>query len=355
VRIIVDIGHPAHVHFFKNFIWEMRTKGHEILVTASKKDVTLDLLESHGIDYTFTCKRYSGFGFAYELLKRDVQMFNIARRFRPDVITGVHNTVAAHISKVTKAKSIIFTDTEHGRLANLITFPFSDVICTPFCFKKDLGKKHVRYHGYHELAYLHPNYFKPDPLVLDDMGLSADERFAMLRFVSWKAVHDTMQRGLDLGAKRRIVQELKKHVRLFITSEGALPDEFEEYGIRLPPERIHSLMYYAQVLIGDSQTMTTEAAILGVPAIRCNSWVGPNDMSNFVELEQEYDLIYSFRKPDEAIQKALELLQQSDLKDSWARKRDRLLVDKVNVTQLMVDFVENYPESLRRYKGNSQS
>ena len=26
MRIVVDINHPAHVHYFKNFIWEMQKK-----------------------------------------------------------------------------------------------------------------------------------------------------------------------------------------------------------------------------------------------------------------------------------------------------------------------------------------
>jgi predicted glycosyltransferase len=167
VKVIVDIGHPAHVHFFKHFIWEMKKRGHEILITASKKEITLDLLEKLGFDYIFTCKRYGSVKFGYELIKRDFQMFNLARKFKPDVITGIHNTIAAHVSKLTKAKSIIFTDTEHAKLANLVTFPFADVILTPSCFKKDIGKKQIRYNGYHELAYLYPNYFTPNPAVLE--------------------------------------------------------------------------------------------------------------------------------------------------------------------------------------------
>jgi len=33
-----------------------------------------------------------------------------------------------------------------------------------------------------------------------------------------------------------------------------------------------------------------------------------------------------------------------------AKKRERLLADKIDVTQFMVDFIENYPESFYRYK-----
>src|SRR5512138_2910791 len=111
MKIIVDIGHPGHIHFFKHFIWDMRSRGHEILVTASIKDVTLDLLDGLGFEYIVTCKRESGLMMGYELLKRDVQMFRLAKQFKPDFIMGINSTIAAHVSRVTSARSIVFTDT----------------------------------------------------------------------------------------------------------------------------------------------------------------------------------------------------------------------------------------------------
>ena len=184
MRIIVDIGHPGHVHFFKNFIWQMRERGHEILITASKKDVTLDLLDAYNFEYIITSKRYSGIMLGYELLKRDLQLYNLTRKFKPDLLMGINNTIAAHVSRVTKAKSIIFTDTEHAKIANAITFPFSDVICTPSCYRGDIERKQVRYNGYHELAYLHPNRFTPNPAVLTELGLAEGDPFVVVRFVS---------------------------------------------------------------------------------------------------------------------------------------------------------------------------
>ena len=46
MRIVVDINHPAHVHYFKHFIREMKKRGHDILITASRKEITFRLLES---------------------------------------------------------------------------------------------------------------------------------------------------------------------------------------------------------------------------------------------------------------------------------------------------------------------
>lgn len=342
MRIIVDIGHPAHVHFFKNFIWIMRARGHEILITASKKEVTSDLLKAYNFDYIFTCKRYSGVGFAYELMKRDAQMFNLTRRFKPDVITGIHNTIAAHVSRVTRAKSIIFTDTEHARLANMVTFPFANVICTPSCFKKDLGRKQVRYNGYHELAYLHPNYFTPNPAALGELGLTENDKFIIVRFVSWSASHDVGQHGFDMTTKRRLVTELEKYARIFITSESPLPEEFENYRITTPPEKIHDLLYYATMYIGEGGTMATEAAILGTPSILCATWA--QYCGNYEDLLDNYGLVSIYSEPASALTRALQLMLVEDTKQEWQKKRDKLLADKIDVTQFMINFIENYPE-----------
>ena len=349
MRIIVDIGHPAHVHFFKNFIWEMRARGHEILITASKKDLTLDLLKAYTIDYIFTCKRFNGIKFGYELIKRDAQMFKLVKTFKADIITGIHSTIAAHVSKVTKAKSIIFTDTEHAKLANLVTFPFTDIICTPSCFKKNLGKKQVRYNGYHELAYLHPNYFKPDPTVLEELGLTEGEKFVIVRFVAWQATHDINLRGLS--NKKELVEKLENYGKVFITSESELSKELRKYKMTISPEKLHSALYYASLCFGDGSTTAVEAALLGTPTVHFEAFKSkskrPVDATRFGiidELANKYGVLYTFANQNNAIDKALELLQDGNAKQKLKFRREQLLKDKIDVTKFMVNFIETYAE-----------
>jgi predicted glycosyltransferase len=51
MKIVVDINHPAHIHFFKNMINQLSVKGHEILLTASDKDISIRLLERFGFPF----------------------------------------------------------------------------------------------------------------------------------------------------------------------------------------------------------------------------------------------------------------------------------------------------------------
>ncbi len=341
MRILIDIGHPAHVHFFRNFIKIMEKRGHKFLVTARDKDVSLELLKLYSVPHHAVGKnRKSVSGKLLGLVSLDYSIIRMARKFKPDLFLGVHNPYTAQSAWLLRKKSITFTDSEPVPLGDMLTFPFTSLIVTPTSYRKKLGKKHVRYNGFKELAYLHPKYFKPDDSVLKQLRVNG-EPFFILRFVSWNANHDVGRQGLDTYAKRALISVLKKHGKVFISSEKPLEPEFEEYRFSLPADRMHHALYYAKMLIGDSQTMTTEAAILGTPAIRCNSFVGPNDMGNFIELEKKYDLIYSFSSFGKALAKVKLLLRRKNLKADWVKKREKLLKDKIDVTEWMVEFLEH--------------
>ena len=343
MKVLVDIGHPAHVHFFKNAIWELESKGHEVQITARDKEIALYLLEAYGFKYHNLGKNQKGLAKkAIGMLKIDFEMYKVVKKFNPDVLMGIHSPYVAQVSKLLRKPSLIFTDTEHAKLANKLTFPLATAIYTPSCFKKDLGHKQIRYDGYHELAYLHPNYFTPDPSVLDEIGLKEGERFIIMRFVAWDASHDVGHKGISMEIRRRFVSELEKYGRVLITSESELPAEFESYRIKVAPEKMHDLLYYTTLLVGESATMASECAVLGTPAIFIDfAGRGYTD-----EEEYKYGLIFNFSSDEESyeeiIKKTLELVAQDDLKVEWEKKKDHLLNEKIDVTKFMIETIERY-------------
>jgi predicted glycosyltransferase len=262
---------------------------------------------------------------------------------------GTSITVA-HVSKLTKMCSVIFDD-DDDQVEPLFTYfahPFSDYLLSPDVLKNKRRKKStIYYSGYHELAYLHPKRFSPDPEVLRESGLKTGEMFFILRFNAFKAHHDVGISGLSLEDKRRLITTLTEKGKVFITMERELEPEFEKYRLKISPEKIHSLIYYATMLIGDSQTMTSEAAVLGTPAIRCNSFVGR--ISYLEEEEHLYGLTFGFLpdQTDAMFAKIDELLAMPYLKDEWQRRCTKMLSDKIDVTAFMVWFVENLPESAK--------
>ena len=233
MKVLVDIGHPAHVHLFRHVAGELVGRGHEVLVTASDKDVAIQLLGEHGIPYVFLGK--SGNGIATKgarLAVSAARLYRAAARFSPDVLVAVSPVRAAPVAWALGRPCIGLDDTEHARLARRLYMPFVTQVLTPSCYRLDLGPKQGRYAGFHELAYLHPKRFSPDANVLTEAGLVAGERFAVVRFVKSDAAHDVGHSGFSESAKIQLVNALEPHVRVIVSSEGPLARELARY--RMP-------------------------------------------------------------------------------------------------------------------------
>lgn len=341
MNVHFDVGHPAHVHLFKHAIDEVQDRGHDTLVTSREKEVTTQLLEAHGLEHVpISRKGTSTFDLAKEWLVRELKLVWHARRFDADVIVSHFNPSAGHAAAVTGAESVMFNDDEvAARTLGTVTHPFASVVATPACFRRDLGERHRTYEGFHELAYLHPNRFEPDPEALAERGVSVDEPYFVLRFVAWGAHHDVGEAGFSRDAKRDLVEFLDERGTVYVTSEDPLPSEFEPYRLPVPPEDVHDLLYYADAYVGDSQTMALEAGILGTPAVRSNSFAASEDVSNVRHLEQEYGLLYSFGDERRAIEVVEELVEDPDTQARWGRRRERLLEECVDVSDVVVDLV----------------
>ena len=352
MKYLFDIGHPAHVHYFKNLMWALQKKGHKIRITARNKEITLYLLNNYGFKYICTSKnRPSILGKAISLIKNDYIIYKEAKKFNPDILISFFLPFSSHIGTLLKKPVLGFTDTEHATLNRFLSERFTNTIVTPLCYKNDLGTKQICFNGYMELCYLHPNYFTPDPSILDTLDLRRDDKFVILRFVSWGASHDIGHSGLSLEMKRTAVKEFSKYAKLFISSEGELPKDLKQYQIKISPERIHHVLYYATMYFGDGGTMASESAVLGTMAI--NVATSAVHIGTFADIAK-YDLMHVIPNEGEALKKAIELLKDGELKTETINKRGELIASKIDVTAFMVWFVENYPASVNMMKSNPE-
>ncbi len=345
MRIMIDILHPAHVHFFRNFIKEMQKKGHKILVTARKKDVALDLLKLYKIKHEVLSEIKPGkLNMIKELISRDIKFIKLAKKFKPDLTMGLMGATIATTNPFLKSKAIVCWDTEHSKFSNFVVYMMCDTVINPSCYEGNLNKnpkKYIRYKGYHELAYLHPNRFKPNPAVLKKTGLQKSDKFFIVRFVSWQASHDASDKGFT--DKKGFIRELEKYGKVAITSEAKLPKELEKYRIKVPANKLHDLLAFATLYVGESATIASEAACLGVPSIFLSS--SKRGYTN--EQEKKYGLVFNFSEQKQAVDKALELLKRDDLKEEWLAKKEVMLKDKIDVTSWLIKFVEDYHKETR--------
>ena len=146
MNILIDIGHPAHVHFFKHSVKEWRNLGHQVFIVARKKDVTIELLDEYGFDYKFMSTAKKGLvALAKELLEHDYKLLIFAKEKNIDIMLNIGGTFIVHPGKLLGIPTIVFSDTEHAKISNVITYPFASHICTPDCYFDDLGKKQIKY------------------------------------------------------------------------------------------------------------------------------------------------------------------------------------------------------------------
>jgi predicted glycosyltransferase len=338
MKILIDVTHPAHVHFFKGAAKVWQEHGHQVKFVAREKEMTTQLLDEYKIPFQTLSKIRKGlFGLAVELIEHQGKLLKVIRDFHPDVMLNIGGTFIVHVGKLMGVKTCVFTDTEHAKLSNGITFPFATYICTPESYTDDLGEKHHRYKGYQELSYLHPNQFSPNPEILTKLGIQEGERFFLLRFVSWGASHDVGQEGISDQDKLRLVEELKKEGRVLISSEMPLSKDLEPFSLNISPIHIHDLLYYASMYIGEGATMASEAAILGTPSV----YVNPLRSGNLREIINDYKLIYHITNKDNAIERIFSLAKEENLKQKHKIRRQQMLKINIDVTQWMVDFIES--------------
>ncbi len=341
VNVLIDLGHPAHLHFFRHAAQRLTAEGHTVRFTGRDKDILVELARGFGIEVEVfgVCKRGT-VHMAGELAYRQWRLAGIVRRFKPDVMLGIAGTYISAVGRLFGVPTYIFYDTEHATLSNMLAYPFATCTFVPQCYHKPIRWRNRRYNGYHELAYLHPKYFQADPAVLDEVGLGPSERFSIVRFVGWGAVHDVGLSGLTDENKTRAIDELCRFGRVFISSEGPLPASLEEHRLRLDVTRIHHLMAHADLVFGESATMASEAAVLGVPSV----YIDPVGRGYTDEQEREYGLVANFtaKRQAEAIDRAVAVLAAND-RAVWKEAGRKLIDDKIDVTGLVCRVATERP------------
>ena len=355
MNILIDIGHPGHVHLLRNTYHQLIQNGHAVWVTVKDIPIVKVLLEKYNITYiNIGEKRDSLSGKAIKQLNYNYKILKLVIKNKIEIGIGTSITLT-HISKLTKMKSILLDDDDDDVQPLFVKYahPFADTILSPSSLiGHRKSRKTIFYPGFHELAYLHPKRFTPNIEILNEIGLKKGDPFFIMRFNVFKAHHDVGVLGMSLEQKIKLVSVLKPHGKIFITTERNIEPELKKYQLLVEPEKVHSLMFYANMFLGDSQTMTSEAAILGTPAIRMNSFAGR--IAYLEEEEHKYGLTFGF-KPDEfkeMLEKIMHLLDTDSLKKQWEVKRQKLLSDKIDVSAFLVWFVENYPKSNQLIKDN---
>lgn len=334
MKVLIEIGHPAHVHFFSRAILRLKKQGHGIHIVTRNKEITDALLQRLAIPFQSLSKpARSGVGMAFELFSRWIRIARILLRERIDVAVSISGISTSFPAWLTRTRNLVFTDTEDAKLSNRIAFPFADRIFTPSFYAGDLGRRHLRYDGLHELAYLRDFDFAAARAERARLGLP--ERYSIVRIVKLDALHDQDVKGIDEAKLAEILALLEKRGRVFLSSGEALGPRFSPYLQTFPIESMHAVMAGCQVFVGESPTMAVEASLLGRPAFLVSSRA--DRLGNMIRLRAA-DLLRCYPSWESFLPVA-EAEIESGLASDWDARAETYRRESVDVSGLVENAI----------------
>ncbi len=357
MKILFYFGHPAQYLFLRETIRRLESNGNQIKILIKSKDVLEDLLKNDSFDYVNILPSTRGdskISIAFSLVQRIFLIFPILLKFKPDVLIGSDASIA-QLGKLLNIPRITITEDDYEVIKSLgrLTYPFTKtILCPDVCKVGKYEYKKIGYAGYMKLGYLHPNVFTPDNKIVEKYHLP--ESFAIIRLSKLNAHHDFGITGINNQILDKLISIIEnKSLQVFISSERPVDEGYKSYKLDINPSDMHHILATSSLIVSDSQSMSVEAAMLGIPSIRFNDFAGK--ISVLEELEHTYQLTFGINTNNEEklFNTLNDLINNPDLRSEFQVRRKKMLSDKINVTQFLIWFIESYPESIEIMKMNA--
>ncbi len=277
MRILIDIVHPADINFYKNAIRILKERGNEIFITYMDRGKVEAILKKEykefKVSLTKIGRHYSNkYKKIFGMFERVSKLVKYMYKKDFDVVTGFQGFYIAVAAKFYKIPSIVFYDDYEYKLM----FNLCKLFSTKFIIPKSIpvtGKNVIKGFNFKELAYLHPNYFKPNKSALKKYKVES-KKYVFIREISNISLN-YYKDSYDLDS---IIKKIKKRdLKILLSLEDkSLAKKYSKDCIILkePVEGIYSLIYYSKFVISSGDTIPREAALLGVPAF----YIGNRDM-----------------------------------------------------------------------------
>ncbi len=267
MNILFDLNHPVDVNFFKNAMLQLQEEGHHIFII------------------------FRGRGKLEKIVRYELAMFPIEqigehkKGFTKKVMAQLHRDYAI-IPFIKKNKINLVacfgpTSVFSTRFCGIPYLAFDDDFeyKIPFYHANWFATRHIfpdfiefsnskthKFHGFKELAYLHPNYLQTSKQVLEEHGIQPN-KYVFIREIA----------GVSLNYKdstsilSKIVEAVKKKGLEVVLSleDKDVKEKFSDDCIVLeePVSDIYSLMYHALFAISSGDTVARETSLLGVPTL----------------------------------------------------------------------------------------
>lgn len=274
--IWIDLDNTPHVPFFRPIIRELQRRGFEVMVTARDAFQVCDLAKRMGVPCRQVGRHYGKNRVmkVAGLFYRALQLSPTAIRRRPDLAISHGSRSQLILSNILRIPSVLIEDYEYAKFPPLMraswrivpeVIPDTSVGCK--------SNRILKYPGIKEDVYVHD--FKPDPAILDELGLSANDIIAVVRPPATEAHYHNresedlfaavLQKLHDANGVRTVLLPRNQRQAAEIRDRWAA---FFKSGKVIIPERALdglNLLWHSDLVVSGGGTMNREAAALGVP------------------------------------------------------------------------------------------
>jgi predicted glycosyltransferase len=332
--VVIDLTHYPHVNFYKHAIKSLTEKDINVHVVLRPRGKLVDIFQKECPYVPFVLigqYRKTVLGKMVDMINRDIVFLKYLRKMKFDTGTGFGSITIAHASRFFEKPPVIFGDDLEHKLVHYLIKPFATRIVVPSSAQ---GKNLLKYNGFKELAYLHPNHFTPNKNVLEPYNLNPYE-YVFLREVSNASLN---YRRMEMGKLSKILDYLKQmDLKILLSIEDkSLINLFKDHCIILkePVEDIHSLLHFASLTLSSGDSMARESCLVGTPAI----YTGGRDMAINNELIKRSCM---FKVEDEkSIKNTVEYIINNDIKkEVEARIKHAIEHEWVDTTQVILDVL----------------
>jgi uncharacterized protein len=269
LKVWIDLTNSPHVLVMRPVINELRSRGHEVQVTARDFAQTLGLCERFGIEHT-AIGRHRGGGVlakARGLGARSRQLRHWAHGRGFDLALGHGSndiTVAAALLRIPSSTMFDYewAVVQHNvncRLAKRVVVP--DAIPPERLYRYGARGKIGTYEGLKEEYYLAD--FEPDPGVLRELGIDQGKPIAVVRTAPEVSLYHRFENDLFT----QVLERLRDAQTVVLPRTPEQRAALEGSGFVVPADAIdaQSLIAQADLVVSAGGTMNREAVALGTP------------------------------------------------------------------------------------------
>jgi predicted glycosyltransferase len=276
MRIWIDLTAPAHPVVFRPLLARLRSRGHDVLVTARDYAQTLDLCRLHGIEPTVV-GQHGGASLpskAGSLVSRTARLLRGVRRFAPSLAVAHGSNDLALVARLLGVPACNTFDYEWATLQHNVGCRLARRVLVPAAIPLERLRRYGvsperlrHYPGIKEEYYLAD--FEPDAGLLGRLGVDGERTVVVVRPPPDVSLYHRRSNPLYIQVLQHIGHDPGVHA-VVIPRTQAQRDALRAMALPsviVPATAIdgQSLIARADLVISAGGTMNREAVALGTP------------------------------------------------------------------------------------------